>query len=639
MKTYKLIIVLVVLFTQTVISQVGVGTTNPNATLDIRSSDQVAPANNDGLLIPKIDEFPVTNPTASQDGMMVYVTGNGTPTKGFYYWDDAQTSWTSATGAKSINDLADGKTINSGTSLFLGIGAGINDDGTNNQNIGIGLEALNSLTTGFGNVAIGNNALYSNVNGGFNNAIGYNSLYNNTDGGFNVANGYHALYSNTIGNGNIANGFNALYNNTSGGSNIAIGSNALYNNTTGAANIAYGLRALYNNTIGLGNIGIGYHSLLLNTSGSSNVAIGLYSLDDNTTGDFNIAVGNGALGANTTGGYSVALGFLSLNQNSIGERNVALGYHAGYSETGSNKLYIENTSNANPLIYGEFDNDILGFNAYVGIGNQIPNARLHVTEEGTSGVQTIVAGLASNTSNRPVLQFSETADMGLAEGMSIEYNGVGLAGENRMVINGLGGNPLIQFRNDGNLNVLDGRVGVQTEFPTCAMEINHPSGSGIEGLKLSNQVDTDNWRFYVQWNTNTLALLYNDVNIGNFDDVSGVYTAISDRNLKTNISNIASVLEKIQTLQVVDYNFKFQNDSKKYVGLIAQDVEAVFPHLVNPPNEESENYTMDYSGFGVLAIKAIQEQQEEIKELKQQLQLQQKEMDKIIFILKDLLPD
>ena len=41
-------------------------------------------------------------------------------------------------------------------------------------------------------------------------------------------------------------------------------------------------------------------------------------------------------------------------------------------------------------------------------------------------------------------------------------------------------------------------------------------------------------------------------------------------------------------------------------------MEQVFPHLVTSPvesNEKSTNYTMDYTGFSVLAIKAIQEQQ------------------------------
>mgnify|MGYP003833260045 CR=1 FL=1 len=75
-------------------AQVGINTTTPNAQLEIKSSDQANPANNDGILIPKVDAFPAINPTIDQDGMLVYLTTDvGANLKGFYYWDDATTTW------------------------------------------------------------------------------------------------------------------------------------------------------------------------------------------------------------------------------------------------------------------------------------------------------------------------------------------------------------------------------------------------------------------------------------------------------------------------------------------------------------------------------------------------------------------
>ena len=59
--------------------------------------------------------------------------------------------------------------------------------------------------------------------------------------------------------------------------------------------------------------------------------------------------------------------------------NVFLGYQAGYWETGANKLYIENSNSSSPLIYGEFDNEILAFNAKVGIGTTSPSTQLDVS--------------------------------------------------------------------------------------------------------------------------------------------------------------------------------------------------------------------------------------------------------------------
>lgn len=84
-------------------AQVGINTTTPNAQLDIQSSNQALPANTDGILIPKIDVFPATNPAVAQQGMLVYLTtattfsGNPKPI-GFYYWNDSPADWIAVKG-------------------------------------------------------------------------------------------------------------------------------------------------------------------------------------------------------------------------------------------------------------------------------------------------------------------------------------------------------------------------------------------------------------------------------------------------------------------------------------------------------------------------------------------------------------
>lgn len=65
----------VLLFTYTSHIQVGLGTTSPSASLEIASTNPAAPAANDGILIPKILEFPSVNPSVNQDGMLVFATG------------------------------------------------------------------------------------------------------------------------------------------------------------------------------------------------------------------------------------------------------------------------------------------------------------------------------------------------------------------------------------------------------------------------------------------------------------------------------------------------------------------------------------------------------------------------------------
>jgi hypothetical protein len=126
------------------------------------------------------------------------------------------------------------------------------------SNIGLGLSALRSNTTGNYNSAMGGYALYLNTTGNYNSAMGGYALYLNTTGTQNSAMGYAALRSNTTGNYNSAMGYAALYSNTTGNYNSAMGGYALYLNTTGTQNSAMGYAALNANTEGAGNIALGY---------------------------------------------------------------------------------------------------------------------------------------------------------------------------------------------------------------------------------------------------------------------------------------------------------------------------------------------------------------------------------------------
>jgi len=99
----KLLLVTFLFSFQFFMAQVGINTTSPNAQLDIQSTNQAAPSNTDGILIPKIDVFPASNPTAAQQGMMVYLTtattfsGNPKPI-GFYFWNDSPADWIAVQG-------------------------------------------------------------------------------------------------------------------------------------------------------------------------------------------------------------------------------------------------------------------------------------------------------------------------------------------------------------------------------------------------------------------------------------------------------------------------------------------------------------------------------------------------------------
>ena len=87
--------------------------------------------------------------------------------------------------------------------------------------------------------------------------------------------------------------------------------------------------------------------------------------------------------------------------------------------------------------------------------------------------------------------------------------------------------------------------------------------------------------------------------------------AISDSRLKENIVDASPKLEDLLKVRIVDYNLK-ASPNKKYIGVVAQELEELFPNLVETESSDTQttNYkTVKYSCFNVMLIKALQEQQ------------------------------
>jgi len=130
---------------------------------------------------------------------------------------------------------------------------------TGNNNIAVGYTALQSNTTGFNNTAIGFQALQSNTTGFANTAVGFNALQLNTTGVNNTAIGYQALTNNTTASNNTALGFRALQFNTTGANNTAFGFQAGNVITTGSRNTIFGQSCDTSAADGVDQIVVGYN--------------------------------------------------------------------------------------------------------------------------------------------------------------------------------------------------------------------------------------------------------------------------------------------------------------------------------------------------------------------------------------------
>ncbi len=245
-------------------------------------------------------------------------------------------------------------------------------------------------------------------------------------------------------------------------------------------------------------------------------------------------------------------------------------------------------------------------NGNMGIGTDPGNATLFV-KKGTNFDGSVVLGGTTYNSH---FHYGATEDTYIRGG---KY-------ASKLFINDLSGGKIII--GDGT-----GLVGINNGIPSYPLEIRQVGGRGLLLVEPNNSFN--NWQISAQklfpdvptW----LTLKYNGQLKGYFAWGHGSYTANSDSRLKTAIEDLQPVLQKFVQLKPVDYEMKYHNTNhKKTIGFIAQDVKQLFPELVTVTTDTSRGYPgindmhgINYNGFTVLTIKALQEQQELIKKMQQ----------------------
>ena len=140
---------------------------------------------------------------------------------------------------------------------------------------------------------------------------------------------------------------------------------------------------------------------------------------------------------------------------------------------------------------------------------------------------------------------------------------------------------------------------------------------------FSGQYDTDNTAFvigngFVDENNNTVIrsdafkVGYNgDATIGNDLRVIGDVFISSDVRLKTNIVSLGSTLSKL--LLIDGKSFTMKKNGKQKIGVIAQDIQKVFPELVR--KDDNEMLAVNYQGLIPILINALKEQNAKISRL------------------------
>jgi hypothetical protein len=253
----------------------------------------------------------------------------------------------------------------------------------------------------------------------------------------------------------------------------------------------------------------------------------------------------------------------------------------------------------------------------VGIGTSTPSYALDINDTSGSGVRGMrISTSSSSVGPSIILRYAPGGLtnwlIGTSQAVSnslefIASNSVsgdpGTAGTTRMLITS-GGDVLV-----GATSVPSGAVsmGTGSVFINNNLYIGNTAGTGGYAVRFDGYANA----LYAIWQN------------ASGTDQGGVYlsygatswTANSDLRLKDINGTIDNALDKIMTLRPVNFSWKSDETKKEMLGLIAQDVEKVFPQLID---ENRDGYMgVRYQELVPVLIAAIQEQQAQIEELKQ----------------------
>ena len=203
----------------------------------------------------------------------------------------------------------------------------------------------------------------------------------------------------------------------------------------------------------------------------------------------------------------------------------------------------------------------------------------------------------------------------------------------RTLFMGMQRDTLFSLNNRVFLDTNTGNVGIGTMTPDSRLDVEGgdiritTAGRGLispDGSKQTAAAVAGGGSGWIDDGTNVrLATIGNRVGIGTTApvqklDVCGnvvatTYFHHSDEELKTEITPLQNNLSRILKLDPV--SFRWREDNELALGLIAQDVEKIFPEIVHT-EKESGLKSINYSALIAPLIEAISEQQEQIDGLK-----------------------
>jgi hypothetical protein len=173
----------------------------------------------------------------------------------------------------------------------------------------------------------------------------------------------------------------------------------------------------------------------------------------------------------------------------------------------------------------------------------------------------------------------------------------------------------------------NGNVGIGLSDPAFILDVNgrvrlRSSFGNSSGIWMNNEENTGVSGF-VGMRTDYEIGFYGagwifSVNTTSGDGyLKGALTQNSDARLKKDIVPLSNSLEAIQQLSGYSYHWKDASNSEEQIGLLAQEIQKVYPQLVK--ENEQGTLSVNYSGMVPVLLTAVKEQQKQLQQQKEEL--------------------
>jgi len=374
------------------------------------------------------------------------------------------------------------------------------------------------------------------------------------------------------------------------------------------------------------NYFIGHEAGIKNETGLYNSFLGYRAGSENMYGSENIFIG-----------YEAGHSHIGLNPDNppnpgsldIGNRNTYIGYQSGYSsiKSGMNTMIGSHAGYFNLASSNTFVGDASGYNNTTGTKNVFLGTSSGLLNE--TGANNIFLGVHAGFGNA---DGSDNVAIGSGAGSTLK------SGRNNVFIgSGAGGRGYYGSDGAGSYNVVLGfQAGNALINGSNNIFIGNQAGKNEDGsnlLYIANS-ETDQPLVWGSFESKNLVINGNGENNANKltfwvnGDAGGnlAWSTESDARSKKDVEPISDALEKVLSLQGVNFTWKDQARGAMgtQMGFIAQQAEPIVPEVVI---NKSDHYSMQYAPITALLVEAVKEQQKmlegkekEITELKSRVE-------------------